>query len=347
MSSMIVKPPDDEHAYEQIEAAVMETSRGRWFLSEYARRNRQADTMTVLSAIERLQRQLADSTSLGAAPAVPVAAPAATSLPYERLQGDIIEMARAIARAEREIRQIRHDGVAATQYSSASDELDAVVATTEKATSSILSAAERIQEYAWTRREEIAGESAECDMLDGCATEIYTACGFQDLTAQRIRKVVEALRFLDERLKSILEATGLAEDFQADEQMIAELDAPPPTVRASDIWMSEEQQAEVDDTFEFFEPAAAVAEPTMVGAEFLDIPADPKALPEVASSAAGMLQAYARYLADGQTPATAETPAQAAPETESIPVPNFPHQAKAKPGPYDGLSTEEKVRAFR
>ena len=38
-----------------IEAAVMETSRGRWFLREFARRNRHADTETVLTAIARLQ----------------------------------------------------------------------------------------------------------------------------------------------------------------------------------------------------------------------------------------------------------------------------------------------------
>ncbi|KAB0266942.1 hypothetical protein [Microvirga brassicacearum] len=38
-----------------IEAAVMETSRGRWFLREYARRNRHADTEVVLGAVNRLQ----------------------------------------------------------------------------------------------------------------------------------------------------------------------------------------------------------------------------------------------------------------------------------------------------
>lgn len=307
MSSMIVQPPDHEHAYEQIEAAVMETARGRWFLQEYARRNRQADTAMVLGAIERLQRQLVDTPVLAApAPALPAAAP----LPYERLQGDIIEMARAIARAEREIRQIRQDGVTATQYSSASDELDAVVATTERATSSILSAAERIQEYAWTRREQQSGDLAECDMLDACATEIYTACGFQDLTAQRIRKVVDALSFLDERLKSILEATGLAEDFHADEKMIEELDAPPPSVRASDIWMSDANQAEIDDTFDFFEPAAAV-EPTMVGADLLDI--EPEAAP---------------------LPVAPPPPAPA--------IPPAPERDA-----YASLSTEERIRAFR
>lgn len=44
--------------YEAIEAAVMETARGRWFLAEYARRNRQADTRAILDAIDELSRQV-------------------------------------------------------------------------------------------------------------------------------------------------------------------------------------------------------------------------------------------------------------------------------------------------
>jgi len=292
MSSMIVKPPDDEHAYEQIEAAVMETSRGRWFLNEYARRNRHAETVTVLEAIEKLQRNIG---SRGGA------------LPYERLQGDIIEMARAIARTEREIRAIQPNATAETQFVSASDELDAVVETTEQATSSILSAAEKVQEYAWTMREGQGRDGqaniADCDMLDTCATEIYTACSFQDVTAQRIRTVVETLRFLDRRLKSILEVTGLAEDFDADEKMISENGEPVPANRTSDIWMSDVNQAEIDDTFDFFVPAA-VSEPTMVGADLMDLDLEPE--PPVVERAKAVA-----------------------------------------PSPYDTFSTEEKMRAFR
>jgi hypothetical protein len=37
--------------YDAIESAIMESSRGRWFLSEYARRNRHADTNQFLSEI--------------------------------------------------------------------------------------------------------------------------------------------------------------------------------------------------------------------------------------------------------------------------------------------------------
>ena len=48
-------PPAADSDYDSIHAAVMETVRGRWFLSEYARRNRQADTDVLLKAIGRIE----------------------------------------------------------------------------------------------------------------------------------------------------------------------------------------------------------------------------------------------------------------------------------------------------
>jgi hypothetical protein len=73
----------DEHEpladsdYDTILAAVMETARGRWFLHEYARRNRNADTGTVLAAIGRIE-WLLQSREAATPAAVPIAdAPAA------------------------------------------------------------------------------------------------------------------------------------------------------------------------------------------------------------------------------------------------------------------------------
>jgi hypothetical protein len=45
--------------YEAIEAAVLESPRGRWFLNEFARRNRAADTLMLLAAIRKLERGVA------------------------------------------------------------------------------------------------------------------------------------------------------------------------------------------------------------------------------------------------------------------------------------------------
>ncbi len=49
------------------------------------------------------------------------------------------------------------------------------------ATSDILGAAEKIQEFAWTLREQ-GVDNDSCDALDMEATNIYMACSFQDLT---------------------------------------------------------------------------------------------------------------------------------------------------------------------
>jgi len=51
--------------FETIEAAVMETARGRWFLREYARRNRNADTQAVLEAVARLREEVLANRRMG------------------------------------------------------------------------------------------------------------------------------------------------------------------------------------------------------------------------------------------------------------------------------------------
>src|SRR3954452_25345443 len=48
-----------EEDYAAIAEAFMETSRGRWFLGEYAKRNRNADTRMVLDAVARIEESLA------------------------------------------------------------------------------------------------------------------------------------------------------------------------------------------------------------------------------------------------------------------------------------------------
>ena len=48
-----------EADYDAIKEAFMETSRGRWFLGEYAKRNRNADTSMVLDAVARIEETLA------------------------------------------------------------------------------------------------------------------------------------------------------------------------------------------------------------------------------------------------------------------------------------------------
>jgi hypothetical protein len=95
---MTNKPPAGltETDYEAIEAAVMETARGRWFLIEYDRRRRAAETTQLLQAVTRLERALGSGgpPALGAppklaalsAPLTPSSSPPGASTISERLQ---------------------------------------------------------------------------------------------------------------------------------------------------------------------------------------------------------------------------------------------------------------------
>ena len=193
MANLPIPAPLSEVDYEQIEGAVMETARGRWFLAEYARRNRNADTTMLLKALDRIEA------SIGGKPSVE---------PVDRIRFDLIEMSKAIARTKTEIASIKPDADHHGKFGEASEELDSVVQATETATSDILACAERIQEIAWTLREQ-GVQSEVCDLLDANATEIYTACSFQDITGQRTRKVIQVLRYLEDRINAMISIWGL------------------------------------------------------------------------------------------------------------------------------------------
>jgi chemotaxis protein CheZ len=185
--------PLSEADYEAIEAAVVETNRGRWFLAEYARRNRHADTKMLLTAIDRLEAAIRGER---------------TAESVDRIRFDLVEMAKAIARTKAEIAAIKPDVEQTGKFGEATEELDSIVSTTEAATSEILAAAEQVQEVAWTLREQ--GLDPEvCDLLDARATAIYTACSFQDLTGQRTRKVIQVLRYLEGRINAMIDIWGL------------------------------------------------------------------------------------------------------------------------------------------
>src|SRR4030081_3416911 len=59
-----------EQDYDAIREAFMETARGRWFLGEYAKRNRNADTSMVLDAVARIEETLAAQKEPPADPAL-------------------------------------------------------------------------------------------------------------------------------------------------------------------------------------------------------------------------------------------------------------------------------------
>jgi len=174
--------PLSEADYDAIEAAVMETARGRWFMSEFARRNRQADTLQLLDAIARLER-VVDSR--------PVAAPALANGQDFGLQ----EAASLIADLRLDLERIR---------GRSGEPSSGLAARTVSSSAAIGVATEAIQEAAWALREAGAGETA-CDALYRRSTELYAANAVVEGTADQIAKIADTIAMLDSSLRAFCE----------------------------------------------------------------------------------------------------------------------------------------------
>ena len=119
-----------------------------------------------------------------------------------RLYRELSSLAEYITTARGEIAALRPDEIRSDFIPSATDELDAIVGATETATNCILDAVERIEAVAPVVDAEVA------ERLGDITTSIYEACNFQDLTGQRITKVVRLLKAIEDRISTLIKVFG-------------------------------------------------------------------------------------------------------------------------------------------
>ncbi len=128
----------------------------------------------------------------------------------EVLKRELVGLFDHIQKIRREIAAIRRPGETGDRFDQMSDELDAIVEHTEAATNTIMENVEAIGEAVEQARS-LTTESAVLDVLgrvDTHAGEIFTACSFQDITGQRITKVVRSLKFVEERVNALIGMWG-------------------------------------------------------------------------------------------------------------------------------------------
>ena len=119
-----------------------------------------------------------------------------------KLYAEIESLARFINKAKAEIAAMRPDEIKDEHLAAASDELEAIVGSTEQATNTIFEAIETIEALTPNMNSEMA------ETVTSAVTSVYEACGFQDITGQRITKVVKALQHIESNLGGLLEAFG-------------------------------------------------------------------------------------------------------------------------------------------
>lgn len=122
-----------------------------------------------------------------------------------KLHKELTTLAAYIENMRSELAQLRSIEISHNHIPTATDELDAVVGETAKATGKIMDACEQI--------EKIAGDVAAPagPELSNTVTAIYEACSFQDITGQRITKVVKTLKHIEAKVAEIISAFGHAQ----------------------------------------------------------------------------------------------------------------------------------------
>jgi hypothetical protein len=141
ISARAAQPRDED--YEAIREAFMETARGRWFLLEYAKRNRNADTRMVLDAVARIEETLAAHKQ---------------PEPENRLAEALVAIKGALDQARR--------GASAVLDRSGLAE----------ALAPVRKGARIIKEISWRWRE-IGADGRICDLIDSQVSAIEAACG--------------------------------------------------------------------------------------------------------------------------------------------------------------------------
>lgn len=118
----------------------------------------------------------------------------------------------AIRNTRHEIATIHAEGPRGERLITATSELEAVVSDTEGATETILSSAEAIDNLS----QQLVSRLSEGDLelahaIQNEVVKLFEACNFQDITGQRIRKVVKLLVFIEERVTRMTEIWGGSE----------------------------------------------------------------------------------------------------------------------------------------
>ncbi len=132
----------------------------------------------------------------------------------QHIRVEVARLVKEIGKTKVELASLRHplaDDEKDTILS-ATNELDAIVAATEKATDTILHASEEIS----VLLERFRGDSelddehrATVDLIEAKTIAILEACNFQDITGQRINKVVNAMKFIEDRVKAMIDIWGV------------------------------------------------------------------------------------------------------------------------------------------
>ena len=236
-----------EAEFIEIDAAMRASEKGRLFLAMTAERSQSISVSSLRQMLHQTyQEHLGELVFT------------AEQTQIQILRQELQEMSSYILQTRNEIAALRPSEGSQNRIIAATGELDAIVSATERATSSILNSAERVL----AAIEKIPASPGIADAraeIQNEATEILMACSFQDITGQRTTKVVNTLRYLEQRVNAMLEIWGSGDAKAAAKVKEAEDSRPDAHLLNGPALEGGVSQDDVDALLAGIEPALASA----------------------------------------------------------------------------------------
>ena len=142
----------------------------------------------------------------------------------EKLKIEIDLIYDAITRTKREIAVLHGKSFNGEEMAKVNGELGAVVGGTEEATQQILEAAEAIDNAATALSKVTSPDQQKLlsEEIQERVVSIFEACNFQDLTGQRIKKVMTTMKFIEHHITVMMDIWGGVDAIKAHAPHIAD-----------------------------------------------------------------------------------------------------------------------------
>lgn len=130
------------------------------------------------------------------------------------LKKELVGMFGHIQRIRKELASIHKPGnPGEDHFAEMADQLDAIVEATESATNTIMGSVEEIEAEVGKLRASSTDPAARAafDRIGERTSAVFEACSFQDITGQRVTKVVNSLKFVEERVNALIRMWGREE----------------------------------------------------------------------------------------------------------------------------------------
>jgi chemotaxis protein CheZ len=172
------------------------------------------------------------------------------------------ELAKFINSAKKELREVSSSQLTDKEIPDASSQLDIIVTMTEQATGRIMDECERVQSIHNNIRDRLLAMDPPLDpdamagvddaIIDAetSVTHIYEACNFQDITGQRIQKVVKCLQEIERQVLRMVVVFGLSHNESLDEDTKKELEVEAELLTGPAMPGQGLEQDDIDDILE-------------------------------------------------------------------------------------------------